>query len=112
MCKIVGAGFGRSAMMSTDMWADGSNEQGWFSRERVLFIVLAIATFLALYLCYQIVAPFIPAVAIAAAVAIATKRAHNRLRARLGNNAAAGVAVVLVACLIFVPLTLLITYIV
>src|SRR5688500_19208709 len=89
-----------------------NNEHGWFSRERVLFVALAIFTLLALYLCYLIVLPFIPAIAIAAAVAIATKGAQNRLRSRLGNNAAAGVGVLLVACLIFVPLTLLITYIV
>src|SRR6185436_9208571 len=95
------------------MAADYDNsEQGWFSRKRVLFVALAIFTLLALYLCYLIILPFIPALAIAAAVAIATKRAHNWLRQRLGNNAAAGVGVLLVACLIFVPLTLLITYIV
>lgn len=87
-------------------------DQGGFSRERLLFLVLGIATVLSLYVCYLIVRPFIPAIAIAAAVAIATQRGYRHLSRRLGKNAAAGIGVLLVACLIFVPLTLLLTYIV
>src|SRR5262245_30811263 len=90
----------------------GSNEQGWFGRDRLLFIVLGIATLLSLYLCYLIILPFIPAIALAGAIAIATKEGHSRLRNRLGKGLAAGLSVLLVACLVFVPLTLLITYIV
>jgi predicted PurR-regulated permease PerM len=88
-------------------------EQGWFSRERVLLVVLGLATLVALYICYLIVQPFMPAIVIASAVAIATKRPHNGLRSRLRSNAAAAaVSVILLACLIVVPLTLLITYLV
>jgi predicted PurR-regulated permease PerM len=88
-------------------------ERGWLSRERVLIFLLGISTLLALYVCYLIVQPFTPAVAIASAVAIATKRPHNWLRRRLGSNtAAAAIGVALVACLIVVPLSLLVTYVV
>lgn len=88
-------------------------ERGWLSRERILIFLLGISTLLALYVCYLIVQPFTPAVAIASAVAIATKRPHNWLRRRLGSNtAAAAIGVALVACLIVVPLSLLVTYVV
>lgn len=96
------------------MWLNSTrNDQGWFSRERMLILVLGLATLLALYVCYLIVQPFIPAVAIAVAVAVATKRPHNWLRRRLrSNTAAAALSVVLVACLIVVPLSFLIAYLV
>jgi len=89
-----------------------SQEQGWFSRERVLMVALGLATLVALYVCYLIVQPFIPAVAIAAALAVATKRPHNWLRRRLGANTAAALGVVLVAGLIVVPLGFLATHLV
>jgi hypothetical protein len=77
------------------------NEQGWFSRERVLLVVLGLATLVALYVCYLIVQPFMPAIVIASAVAIATKRPHTWLRSRLRSNTAAaavtGAAIPLVA---------------
>ena len=96
------------------MTVDSSGqEQRWLSRERVLAFSLGLATLLALYVCYLIVQPFIPAIAIATAVAIATTRPHNWLRRRVrSNTAAAAISVVLVASLIVVPLTLLITYVV
>lgn len=45
--------------------ASNTPDHGWFSRERVLLLTLGLATLLALYLCYLIVQPFIPAVTIA-----------------------------------------------
>lgn len=90
-----------------------SLDQGWFSRERVLLLALGLATLLALYVCYLIVQPFIPAVTIAVAAAIATQRPQAWLRRRLSSNtAAAAIGVVLVAGLIVVPLSLLISYLV
>ena len=90
-----------------------TQDQGWFSRERVLLLALGLATLLALYVCYLIVQPFIPAVAIAVAVAVATRRPHIWLRRRLrSQTSAAAVGVALVAGLIVVPLSLLITYLV
>ena len=88
-------------------------DQGWFSRERVLLLTLGLATLLALYLCYLIVQPFIPAVAIAVAAAVATKRPQNWLARRLRSRTAASAAgVLLVAGFIVIPLSLLITYLV
>ena len=89
------------------------NRSGWISRERLLIFSLGLLTLLALYVCYLIVEPFIPAVAIALAVAVATKLPNNWLRRRLGSNtAAAAVGVLLVAFLIVGPLSLLIAYVV
>ena len=89
------------------------NDHGWFSRERVLILMLGIATLIALYVCYLIVQPFIPAITIAVAVAVATWRPQAWLRRRLhSQTAAAAVSVALVAGLIVVPLSLLITYLV
>jgi predicted PurR-regulated permease PerM len=89
------------------------DERGWFSRERVLTILLGLTTLLAFFVCYRIVAPFIPAVAIATAVAVATNRQHNWLRRRFQSKAAAAsVSVVLVAGVIVIPLSFLIAYLV
>ena len=90
-----------------------NSDQGWFSRERVLLLTLGLATLLALYLCYLIVQPFIPAITIAVAAAVATKRPQNWLARRLrSRTAAAAAGVLLVAGLIVTPLSLLITYLV
>jgi predicted PurR-regulated permease PerM len=90
-----------------------AQDRGWFSRERVLLLALGLATLLALYVCYLIVQPFIPAITIAVAAAVATRRPQLWLRGRLrSHTAAAAVGVVLVAGLIVVPLSLLITYLV
>lgn len=89
------------------------DDRGWWSREQVLTMALCLATLLALYLCYLIILPFIPPVAIAGAVAVATNGPHKWLRRRIhSKNAAATVGVLLVACLIAVPLTLLIIHLV
>jgi predicted PurR-regulated permease PerM len=88
-------------------------DRDWFSRERVLALALGIATLLALYVCYLIVKPFIPALAFALALAVATHRAHDWLGRRLNNNTlTATIAVILVALVIIAPLTALLTYIV
>lgn len=93
--------------------ASNAANHGWFSRERVLLLTLGLATLLALYLCYLIVQPFIPAVTIAVAVAVATKRPQDWLARRLRSRTAASAAgVFLAAGLIVVPLSLLITYVV
>src|ERR1035437_9491967 len=93
--------------------ASNTPDQGWFSRERVLLLTLGLATLLALYLCYLIVQPFIPAVAIAVAAAVATKLPQKWLARRLRSRPAASAAgVLLVAGLIVIPLSLLIPYLV
>src|ERR1035437_9240516 len=70
--------------------ASNTPDQGWFSRERVLLLTLGLATLLALYLCYLIVQPFIPAVAIAVAAAVASKRPQKWLARRLRRRRAPG----------------------
>jgi predicted PurR-regulated permease PerM len=93
--------------------ASNENDQGWFNRERVLILTLGIATLMTLYVCYLIVQPFIPAIAIAVAVAVATRRPQDWLRRHLhSKTAAAAVSTVLAASLIVVPLSLLITYLI
>jgi predicted PurR-regulated permease PerM len=95
------------------MITDESLGEGVFTRERVLTIVLGILTVLAIYVCYLIVEPFIPAVAFALALAVATQTPFRWLRSRIRSNvAAAAISVLLVAALIIVPATLLMTYIV
>jgi predicted PurR-regulated permease PerM len=90
-----------------------AHDQGWFGRERVLLLALGLATLLALYVCYLIVQPFIPAITIAVAVAVATKRPQAWLRRRLhSKTAAAAFSVVLAASLIVVPLSLLLIYLI
>jgi predicted PurR-regulated permease PerM len=93
--------------------AQGLASEGWFTRERVSTTTLAIATLLALYVCYRIVEPFIPAIAFALALAVTTQRPYNWLRCRVRNNTlAASCSVVLVAVLIVAPAALLGTYVV
>ena len=93
--------------------ASPTADPGWFSRERVLLFTLGLATLLALYLCYLIVQPFIPAVTIAVAAAVATQRPQKWLTRRLHSRTAASAAgVLLMAGLIVAPLSLLITYVV
>jgi predicted PurR-regulated permease PerM len=90
----------------------GQSDQRWFSRERVVTLALAAATLLALYVCYLIIQPFIPTLAIALALVVSTHTSYRWLLQRLENETlAATIAVILVACVIIIPLALLITYI-
>jgi predicted PurR-regulated permease PerM len=96
------------------LWVDPTrNDPGWFTRERLLTLTLLLSTLLALWVCYLLVQPFIPAVAIAIALAVATKRPHDWLRQRYGSaTSVAALGVFLVACLIVVPLTVIMTVVV
>jgi len=90
-----------------------SGDQFFFTRERVLTFVLAAATLIALYICYQIAKPFIPPIAFALALAVATQRPYNWIHRKFPNNTvAAAVAVVLVALLIVGPAIFLGIYLV
>jgi predicted PurR-regulated permease PerM len=83
-------------------------EGGWLSRERVLALVLLVATALAVYLCYQLTRPFLPALAWALALAVVAHPLHDWLERRLRRpNLAAGASVVLVAVAIVAPTMLL-----
>src|SRR5688572_5235260 len=82
-----------------------SNEnEGWFSRERALALVLAALTCLAFYLCYRLTVPFLPALAWSAALAIVAHPLHRWLEKKLSRpNLAAGLSVAIVAVLLMVP---------
>ena len=100
-------------MLRVDRERMTNDSQGVFTRERLLTIVLAILTFLALYVCYRIIEPFIPAMAFALALVVATQRPFCWLRSRIkSRTGAAAVAVLLVALLIIGPAVALTTYIV
>ncbi len=86
-------------------------QEGWFTRERVLTFILGLATLLGLYVCYLIVRPFIAPIAFALALCVATNGPFSWLRRRIRNpNLAAAGGVVCVALLIIVPLGALVAY--
>jgi hypothetical protein len=88
-------------------------EEGWFTRERILTLTLAFATFLFLYLSFRLIETFVPAIAFAIAVAVATQGPYGWLRARVkSDTSAALLAVLLVTLLILGPAAFLGTYIV
>ena len=80
-------------------------EDGWFSRERVLALTLLGLTVLALYLCYLLVQPFLPALAFALALAVVTHPMYRAIERRVRPpDLAAGLAVVAVALLVVTPI--------
>jgi predicted PurR-regulated permease PerM len=88
----------------TNFPTDAAHNGDWFSRERVLTLVLLGATVLALYLCWRLVVPFLPAFTWAIAFAVVAYPAHLWLAKRLKNaTAAASLSVFLVAVLLIVP---------
>ena len=90
---------------------DADSPPAWMSRDRLLALSLGFFTLISLYVCYRIVRPFIPAIAIALAASVATRQFHSRLQRRLGSKTiAAMLSVLLVACLIVVPISFLIVH--
>lgn len=88
-------------------------EEGWFTRDRLLTLTLAFATLLCLYLCFQLIEPFVPAIAFAIALAVATHGPYRWVRARVRSDTlAAVIGVVSVAFLIIGPAAFLGTYLV
>lgn len=90
-----------------------NSASGWFTRERIMTVVLAGATLLALYICYLIVQPFVASLAFALALAVATQRPYKWLRHKTGHDTvAAAIGVVLVTLLILGPVTALLIYLI
>jgi predicted PurR-regulated permease PerM len=80
---------------------------GWFSRERILTLTLLALTVLALYLCYLLVQPFLPALAFALALAVVTHPVYRAIRRRVKwKDLAAGLAVVAIGLLVVTPIIL------
>lgn len=58
---------------------------GWLTRERVLTLVLLVATGLAVYVCYRLALPFLPAVTWALALTLVVHPLHGGILGRLGH---------------------------
>jgi predicted PurR-regulated permease PerM len=83
------------------------DENGWFSRERILALTLLGITVIALYLCYLLVQPFLPALAFALALAVITHPLYRAIQRRVTwPDAAASLAVVAVGLLVVTPVIL------
>ena len=79
---------------------------GWFTRERILVAVLAIITVIVFYLCYLLTAPFVPALAWALAIAVVAHPLHEWLRRHLKHpSIGAALSVVIVTVVIVTPAT-------
>src|SRR5215204_4109168 len=78
---------------------------GWWTRDHALVVVLVVATALLLYLCWQIIKPFVGPLAWALALAIVARPAHQWIAQRMPkrHGLAAGLAVVLIAVAILAP---------
>jgi predicted PurR-regulated permease PerM len=85
-----------------------ARDGGWWSRERVLILVLMAATILFCWLCFLLARPFLPAIAWAIALAVVTQPMFPWIQRRVGRpNVAAGICVALVAVLIVAPVIFL-----
>ncbi len=79
-------------------------QNGWFTRERVLVVVLAAITVGAFYLCYQLALPFVPAIAWALAIAVVAHPLHRWMQRRLSSKSlAAGLTVLIVTVTLLAP---------
>lgn len=77
---------------------------GWFTRERILVLVLAVITVLVFYLCYLLTAPFVPPLTWALAIAVVAHPLHEWLRRHMKSpSLVAAIAVVLVTVTIVTP---------
>lgn len=76
----------------------------WLTHERAFALILAAATAIAIYLCFEIVRPFVPAIAWALTLAVAIFPVHARIERRVKQpSLAAALTVVLVAAIIIAP---------
>ncbi len=91
-----------SAHETVDHAAAPEPENGWFTRARTSALALMGITALALYLCWKMVEPFVPALAWALTLAILGAEAHCRLAARFGRPSLAAGLVTAVLCVLVV----------
>lgn len=81
------------------------SEAGWFTRARTSALALMVITALALYLCWKMTEPFVPALAWALTLAILAARVHRRLALRLQRpNLAAGLVTAVLCVLVVAPI--------
>jgi len=82
------------------------NNNGWFTRERTLVLVLAGITLGVFYLCYLLVLPFVPALTWAVAVAIVANPLHDWVQRRFRSRSiVAALVVVIITASVLVPAT-------
>jgi predicted PurR-regulated permease PerM len=81
-----------------------SENGAWFTRERIMVMVLAAITIFFFYLCYQLVLPFVPALTWAVAIAVVAYPLHEWMRRRLKSKSlGAAITVLLVTIVILGP---------
>ena len=81
-----------------------TNRDGHWTRDQVLVVVLAVATAILFWLCWQIARPFVSPLAWALALAIIAHPLHGWIAGRIQKpNLAAGLAVFAVAIVIVLP---------
>jgi predicted PurR-regulated permease PerM len=84
--------------------ANAETGEGVLTRERMLVLVLLVATALAFYICYRLAYPFLPAIAWALALAVVAHPLHEWLARHIPNqHAGAALAVFIVALVIVAP---------
>lgn len=90
----------------------GGTESDWGSHRHLHTLLMMAATMAALYLCYRLAAPFVPAIAGALALAVLFAPMHQWLERRVGvGNLAAAISVLVVVLLVFVPALLVASHI-
>jgi predicted PurR-regulated permease PerM len=86
----------------------GPPAPAWDSPAHIRALLLMAATAAGLYLCYRMLAPFVPAIAGALALAVLVAPLHRRLERRLGTGSLAAFASVCVAIVVVVVPVLLV----
>ena len=78
--------------------------RGWWTRQHTLLLVLAALTALALYACFLLAQPFLPAISWALALAVVAFPLHRSLESKIPRpNAAAAISVLLIALVVVAP---------
>ena len=84
--------------------ATHETQNGWFTRERIMVIVLAVITVFFFYLSYKLVLPFLPALTWAVAIAVVAYPVHDWMQRRIKRKSlVAGIAVLAVTVVILGP---------
>jgi predicted PurR-regulated permease PerM len=92
------------AMSDEPSSEESASHQGWWTREHALVVVLVVATGLLLFLCWQILQPFMGPIAWALALAVVAHPLHARLARWIDKpGLAAGLAVFVIAVAIVAP---------
>ena len=84
--------------------SENNEEDGRWTRDQVLVVVLGVATAILLFLCWQIVRPFVTPIVWAVALAVVAHPLHGWIdRYVRESSIAAGIAVILVAIALVLP---------